>query len=167
MALDIQKLCARQGPRTIAFLDYCVRSVQMDPLFTYLARDYQLLPSAAKAIALYHAFCAPNAPARISVQDLLPPFNQYLFMEVSRLQNSSPPRLPPKSLFDALLTAVETRSASLKSIRRNYRVRKTAMQNLPDGKMSSGQRFFVEKVWQPNLRPRLVNAGFWRIRTIA
>lgn len=38
--------------------------------------------------------------------------------------------------------------------------------NLPGGKLNAGQRYFVDKVWRPLARPRLVAAGFWQIATI-
>jgi hypothetical protein len=36
------------------------------------------------------------------------------------------------------------------------------MENLPGGRLSAGQRAFVETVWRPRVRPQLVAAGFWR-----
>jgi len=39
-------------------------------------------------------------------------------------------------------------------------------ENLPGGRMNAGQRYFVEKIWQPVVRRRLVTAGFWRIANI-
>ena len=36
------------------------------------------------------------------------------------------------------------------------------IQNLPGGRLNTGQRAFVENVWRPRVRPQLVAAGFWR-----
>ena len=32
--------------------------------------------------------------------------------------------------------------------------------------MTQAQRHFVENVWKPQIRPRLVDAGFWQMQTI-
>ena len=39
--------------------------------------------------------------------------------------------------------------------------------NLPGGRMTAGQRAFVEGVWQPRVRPELVRAGFWKIADVS
>lgn len=38
--------------------------------------------------------------------------------------------------------------------------------NLPGGRMTPGQRGFVDAVWLRRVRPALVAAGFWRVGTI-
>jgi len=43
----------------------------------------------------------------------------------------------------------------------------TPEENLQGGRLNAGQRQFVENVWHPILKPRLVRAGFWRIATVA
>jgi hypothetical protein len=42
----------------------------------------------------------------------------------------------------------------------------TSEENLPGGKMTAGQRQFVEHVWQRIVKPRLTAGGFWQIETI-
>jgi hypothetical protein len=182
VALDLHRLFEREGKPVLNFLAYCVRSVQPDPVFVYLAGDYRKAPTGAKAIALHDLFCATDAPARLSVAEVLPPLNLRLSQALlpfrparlptaptngATLAGLPPLRLPPGYLFDAVVEAIESNSAVWKRIRRSYRVRRTPQQNLPDGRMNQGQRFFVEKVWQPVIRPRLVAAGFWRVRTVA
>ncbi len=200
MAVDIHRIF-RQGDRPrLEFLEYCVRSVQMDPVFVFLVREYQNGPTAAKALALYDVFCGENAPARLTVTVALPPLNLRLLEAMRALRESlnpgpapsgagerhpagpvgrKPPTVPPargrgtqalltpKYLFDAVTEAVEGHSVGWKRIKRRYRPRRKPLENLPGGKMTVGQRHFVEKIWGPVIRPRLVAAGFWRVATVA
>jgi hypothetical protein len=161
---QLYEIFARGDRPLIDFLDYSVRSIQSDLLFMFLIRDYQGIPSAAKAVALYDMFCAPQAPGRISSRTLLPPFDSRLAKAVTPLTGSG--LLPPKYLFDFLYTDLAKNSPSLKRIRR-YKTDRSPVENLPDGKMTAPQRHFVEKIWEPIIRPRLVTAGFWRVAAIA
>ena len=65
-------------------------------------------------------------------------------------------------LFDHL----RLENGTVQLIARDYDPAKTPVENLPGGRFSQAQRFFLEKVWQPRLRPPLVKAGFWRVGTI-
>jgi hypothetical protein len=75
--------------------------------------------------------------------------------------------LPPKYLFDALDLHLRNNSRGLRAIKRNYRVRLSPVKNLPGGRMNAAQRHFVDRVWEPMLRPRLIMAGFRRVTAIA
>lgn len=179
MALDLNKVFDRGGKPLIDLLDYCVRSTQMDPLFVFLVRHYRTFPSVPRAVALYEIFCVPGAPARLSVPEALPPLDLRIQAALQPWQASvrpSPPSttsgaaprlLPPKYLFDSIAERVMESSIALRRIRRNYRLRRTPFQNLSGGRMSPGQRRFVDHVWEPKLRPRLVAAGFPSMATIA
>ena len=161
---QLYEIFARGDRPLIDFLDYSIRSIQPDLLFMFLVRDYQSIPSAPKAVALYDMFCAPGAPGRISSRTLLPPFDLRLAKAITPLIGST--LLPPKYLFDFLSTDLAKNSPSLKKIRR-YRLDRSPVENLPNARMTAPQRHFVDKIWEPIIRPRLVAAGFWRVGTIA
>lgn len=161
-------------------MDYAVRSMQMDLLFIALVRDYRNHPTVPKAVALYELFCTTQALARVSLAETLPPRNLRLQAAIRPLQSaqnsatgtnipatSLPMTLPPKYLFDSVACRLEQLSPSLRNIRRRYRPRRSPQANLPGGKMTATQRHFVDKVWEPIIRPRLVAAGFWRVATVA
>ncbi len=215
MAVDLNATFSSGGRPLIDFLEYCVLSIQMDPVFCYLARDFKSLPSATKAVALYEAFCAPTTPARISCHKLLPPFDRRILNDIDPLRppppperhdppvsndeeedddddddgsESSdatgdddaeeeapdaepsfipPPRLPPSYLFDQIIGELERTSPSIRQIRQTYNPSLEPIENLPGGQLTQGQRIFVDNVWGPQIRPFLVQAGFFRIANIA
>ena len=180
MRTDINEVFSKGDKPLIEFLDYCVRSIQMDLVFMFLVREYHNGPTAAKAAALYDLFCAPNAPGRLSVREVLPPYDVRLREAISLLTRSTPvsdtdpalqtdfgpPLLPAKYLFDSVVRELEKRAAASSYVRR-YKPSRTPLENLPNGKMTQAQRHFVENIWQPVIRPQLVAAGFWRIATVA
>ena len=181
MRTDINEVFSKGDKPLIEFLDYCVRSIQMDLVFMFLVREYHNGPTAAKAAALYDLFCAPNAPGRLSAHRILPPYDVRLWKAMRPLTLKStlpdgtdsaaqtgfcPPLLPAKYLFDSVVHELEKRSPSSAYVRR-YKPNRTPVQNLPSGKMTQAQRHFVERVWEPVIRPQLVAAGFWRIATVA
>src|SRR5829696_3291893 len=90
MAIDLDHIFTHGGKALIDLLNYCVRSVQMDPVFAFLVEEYRLSPSQAKAVALYDMFAAPGAPARISAEDLLPPRELALQIIIENLRRSQP-----------------------------------------------------------------------------
>src|SRR5215203_845852 len=63
MAVDFDEVCARGGKAQHDLLSTCVLSVQPEPLFVFLVREYRAAPTAAKAVALYDVFCATDAEA--------------------------------------------------------------------------------------------------------
>jgi hypothetical protein len=181
MPVDIDEIFARGGKKLVDLLDYAVRAVQTDLLFVFLVREYREHPSTPKAVALFDGFCAPRALARISASESLPPVNlridaamRPLKLNLAQVRSArtaaaaAPPLiLPPKYLFDAIDLELRKKSSGLLTVKRRYRIRRTPLENLPGGRMNAGQKFFVEKVWEPILRPRLVAAGFRRVGSIA
>jgi hypothetical protein len=176
---DIHDIFARGGKGLVDFLDYCVRSVKMDPVFIFLVSEYRAGPTALKAIALYDCFCAPEALWRVRATTALPPRDLRLLTAVQPLKDWSagkgshpaegrPPPLPAKFLFDAVAAQLESDPENeIRRVGLAYDPAKTPFENLPNGGMSAGQRAFVENIWHPILRPRLVAAGFRRITNIA
>lgn len=180
MPINIDAIFSRGGKELIGLLDYGVRSVRPDLLFIFLVQEYRQMPTAAKACAIADSFCAPQAPARVSAVELLPPLNPQIEVAMRPLRANLaqiaaaqppapvPPRLlPPKFIFDALDLHLRKKSAALRSLKRRYRPERSPVENLPGGKMNAGQRFFVERVWEAVLRPRLVSAGFRRVSSVA
>lgn len=186
MAIDIQAIFSAGGRPLMDLLEYCVFSIQLDPIFDFLVRDYRNLPSAPKATAIFDVFCQPQAPGRIGAHKLLPPFDQRLSKEIDHLRQPFQrteesvdadgtrrattltfPRLPPKYLFDAITAELARSSESLRRIGELYDPRRTPIENLPGGVMTAGQKQFVDQVWQPRIRPQLISAGFFRVADIA
>ena len=182
MPVDIDSIFRGGGKRLLDLLDFCVRAVEMDPLFLFLVQEYQYQPTTPRAMALYQLFCAVDAPARISAGTLLPPRNPLLELALqpvraSWLQRQAMPasaapaapaayHLPSKYLFDTVALHLRETSPALRRVRRRYRVRRSPIENLPDGRMNQAQRRFIDQVWQPILRPRLVTAGFRQVTAI-
>jgi hypothetical protein len=180
MAIDLDEVFSKGGKPSLDVLHYCVLAVQPEPLFAFLVRDYAAAPTAAKAVALYDVFCDPGAEARLGCVAALPPRELRLAQLIAPLRqalqnvhktpadadNPTFVPLPPRHLFDELLRHVRDMD-TLKRLADEYDPSRTPQENLPGGKMNAGQRFFVERVWRPRLRPRLVAAGFWRLATVA
>lgn len=140
----------------------------MEPIFSYLAQDYRNHPTAAKARALYQNFCAAGAPARLRGCKALPPHNLRIERMMAPLLAAEEPPLPDPRLFDFIVAdlARPDDDGPLTTLARTFDPARSAYENLPDGKMTAGQRSFVEKVWRPLVRPALVEVGFWRIGSI-
>jgi len=177
MPIDLDDVFSRGGAELIEALNYCVRSVQMDPIFAFLVDEYRVSPTAAKAIALYDLFLAPNAPARINAAEHLPPRELGLQVLIQSFRRGSGPQpaavptlqvQPGKFVFDAVaLHLRKNRRGAIAKIKRRYNPKLSATENLPGGKMTVGQKRFVEQIWQRRVRPALVGAGFRRIANIA
>jgi hypothetical protein len=173
--IDTEREMERGGKVLLDFLTYCVMAFRMEPVFAYLARDYRLRPTSAGAVALHDVFLAPAASARLrAVAPHLPPLDLRMEREVRSLRPLSPGEPPPdhvaapRHLFDGLLQRMgEEESNPILLPGLDFDPARTPEANLPGGRMTQGQRAFVERVWQPGLRPRLVAAGFWRIRNVA
>lgn len=178
---DIIGIFSQGGKDLLNLLDYCIRSIQTDPVFIFLVQDYRNAPTVAKAVALYDLFCVPNALARLTTQEVIPPldlrlqialrpFREYWTraqaVKLSPMAAALPPLIPPKYLFDVVAGRVQESSKTFSNIGKKYKGRRTPTENLPGGKMTAPQRYFVEKIWQPIIRPQLVAAGFWRIASI-
>jgi hypothetical protein len=165
MAADLHEIFQRGGKALVDLLEYCVRSMQTDIVFSFLVREYRIHPTAAKALALYEMFCAADAPARIAAPRAFPPYAMRIHAAVQPLLQN--PTLPPKYLFDFIVAELEKGSeSSFHNVGSHYDPGRDPWENLPGGKMNAGQRAFVEKVWEPTIRPRLVQAGFRRIADI-
>ena len=68
---------------------------------------------------------------------------------------------PSRNLFDAIVRGVlQDAQGRLARMSSTYDPALTPEENLPGGKMSEGQRQFVENVWHPILKPQLVARGF-------
>jgi hypothetical protein len=75
--------------------------------------------------------------------------------------------IPSAHLFDSVVSHLRgLEGGTMARIARDYDPERTPLENLPGGTMNASQRFFVDNVWRPRLRPRLVAAGFWRIATV-
>lgn len=181
--IDIDEILTRGGRARIDFLRYCVMSINIEPVFLFLAGEYRLRPAHAAALALFDLFCAADAPARLTAHELLPPRELGLGLEIARIRESwaelqTPPSaddeeprpVPPwpgRALFDALVRGVHADThVRLAELATRYDPQRSPHENLPGGKLSTSQRQFVERVWTPIVRPRLTAAGFWQIATV-
>jgi hypothetical protein len=187
VAIDVEAEFARGGRTLLDFLTYCVMARRLEPVFAYLVRDYRTRPTPAGALALFDSFLAPQAPARLTrVASHLPPRNIRFQMEVERFRPVSGPTgspaptagadrggAPPPSstpvpryLFDVLVERMREDQDPVLLPGKAFDPALTPAANLPGGRMTEGQRAFVERIWQPDVRPRLVAAGFWRVATV-
>lgn len=180
--VDIDETLKRGGAARLDFLRYCVMSINIEPLFLFTAGEYRLKPTHLGALALYDAFCATDAPARLSAHELLPPRELGVAAEISRIRDrwnamqTTPevdddmravPPWPSRALFDALVKGVRADThQKLTAIAAAYDPKLTPLENLPGGKLSAAQRQFVDRVWIPVVRPRLTAAGFWQVATV-
>jgi hypothetical protein len=179
---DLDTLLTQGGAPRIALLRLCVMSVTPDPLFVFLVGEYRIRPAHAAALALYDAFCAPGALARIEAPGALPPLDLRLGSAIATLRqqwvqrhsleppdatNSVAVSTPPRHLFDAVAKACQNNPAGgYVRLAASYNPQRSPEEHLPGGRMTAGQRQFVEYVWKPRVRPGLIAAGFWRIADI-
>ena len=180
--MDLTEILTTGGEQRVALLRYCVMSVAMEPVFVFLAQEYRLRPAHAGALALYDIFCARDAVARIGVLEALPPRNLQLQAAIESIreqwtQLQSQPQAdehpgvaitsPHRNLFDRVADAIRNDPAGrFAEVGRRNDPMLAPYQNLSGGKMSAGQRHFVENIWKPLARPRLIAAGFWQIVNI-
>lgn len=178
----IPHLLAAGGAARIALLQYSVRSLNTAPLFVFLCGEYRLRPGHANALALYDLFCAPRAPVPTDATGLPTPVDLALTRQIEslrrqwhQLQLSEPPApgdslpitTPMRGLFDPVADALSHGDdGPLARISRIYDPALTPTENLPGRAMTPGQRQFVDYVWKPVVRPRLVAVGFWQLQTI-
>lgn len=192
MAVDIDDVFRRGGKGLIDLLEYCVVSVQLDPVFVFLAGEYRAQPSARKALALYDAFCAPGAPARVSARHALPPYDLRLSSAIipvrenverasrqieedteeteqdSEAEPRTPLLIPARYLFDDVTQRLRAGHVSqFGRVSERYDSALTPYENLPGGRMTPGQKAFVDRVWVPRVRPSLVAVGFRRVADVA
>jgi hypothetical protein len=182
MAVELSGLFARCGPELIAFLDYCVFSGWMEPVFAFLVGEYGSNPTASRALALYDTFCAAGAPGRLKAYAVLTPRDlrldepmrdvrrRWLASRQPRVSEDDPVApvpLPPRFLFQFILDHLNDDPESILHVAaRSFDPLLSPFANLPGGRMSPGHQAFVDGVWRPRIRPTLVGAGFWRIANI-
>ncbi len=181
MPINLDELVAGGGKELIDLLHFSVLSVQLEPLFVCLVQDYRGNATVQRAVALFDAFLAASAPARIRAEAVLPPRDLRLesIVQAWRERQSGlagPPLpgerpvvlLPPRDLFGAVVAYLRDQpDGPLQQIARAYDPGRTPHENLPGGKVSAGGRYFIDKVWQPRVRPLLAAAGFRRVAAIA
>ena len=81
---------------------------------------------------------------------------------------SPPPLFPARYIFDEVVRQLESgRRGQLREVGELYDPTLTPYENLPGRRMTPGQQAFVDRVWVPRVRPRLVAAGFRRVADIA
>lgn len=170
--MEVLETLDRRSKGTLDFLDYCVRVMQLDPLFLFLAQEYRINPTIPKAVALFHTFCAPGAPAKVSIepdQDRMQHVMRPITVSWTRMQaalvfgpgNAAPPMPPPSTLFDSIVDKI-MRAGVIGKLKRAYQARYE-----PPDDTNRVHEHFVEKIWRPIIRPHLVAAGFWRISELA
>jgi len=176
----LDKLMESGGAQRVALFQYCVRSITVEPLFLFASGEYRLRPSYKGALAIYDMFCAASAPARIRIPEALPPRDLRLASTIEGLRSrlgtaeqpvdGSPPvpSLPPQvGLFELLSSSLRrSPDGPLRDLELHYDPSLPPDRNLRDGRMNASQRFFRDNLWIPLIRPRLVDAGFWQLRTI-
>lgn len=180
MTCNIQDIFTRGGRERLRLLQYSVVSVRLDVLFVYLAKCFKTKPTSARAIALFDVFFGPEALAKLSVPEAIPPRNLQLGVEIDKLRQSIadfermqaedpeeavPPLLPAIYLFDRPVELVVA-GAQLAEVERDFDPQLDAIENLPGGKMTPGQRSFVSQTWVPSIRPVLVGAGFYDVASL-
>ena len=188
----IENLLKRGGTDRVDLLRYSVISVTLEPLVLFLVSEYRLRPGVVVALAIYDAFCAQTAPARIDAAELMPARDVRLASVVASLRAQAaafaraldavqsanadsdeaipPAPVPPMAdpyLFDPLVSTLwaEPEGALLR-LEREYDAALTPEQNLPGERCSPSQLNFVSQVWRPRVRPLLVEAGFWQLSSI-
>ncbi len=158
------------------YLEFCVSTGAMEPLFVRLVEEYRAAPTTSKAVALYDIFCAPCAPAKVDADPLLPPHDMriqkamrpiklnwtrmqaaFVFGPLTHVYGKPPSR----SLFDAIARYL-TCSDSFKRMRQKY-------QAWAKGKKERDgfQEHFVQRLWAPIIGPHLLAAGFSDLPALA
>lgn len=181
MPILLDETLTRGGKPLVDLLQFAIYSVQLEPLFLTLVQDYRTLASIPRALALFDTFCAMNAPGRIQAREVLPPLHLRLELDIRLLRTSSerslepppdtddrsPPPGPPRYLFDLVVThLLQQHQGPLVRIASGFDPSRSPHENLPGGRMNEAQRSFVQNVWQPRIRPRLVASGFSRVAAL-
>lgn len=183
--LNIDKTIAQGGESLVELLKYCVFCRELDPLFLMLARNYQMLPDAAKALAIYSTFLKQQSPLQISGEIPARRGDALLMQSISTIEDTNrrileqqtieldeeeepdviTPFLPAKYLFDTSVAIVKVNSRQIGRIEREYDPTLGAFGNLPDRKLSTVQLTFIEHRWKP-ARAALSGAGFFMVANI-
>lgn len=152
------------------FLEFCVSTGEMEPVFVQLVDEYRAAPTISKAVALYDIFCAPCAPAKVKADACLPPHDMHIENAMRRIKlnwtrmqaafvfgptTQICTRPPATSLFDALARHIAD-SKDMRRIKRQYVHWLSGRASRRD----DFQQHFFEKLWQPIIAPHLLAAGF-------
>jgi hypothetical protein len=178
--ISVESILMAGGRGRIDLLRHCVWSITMEPVFVFLVHEYRHRPRHAAALGLFDMFCAPGAPARLDPDAVLGPANVTLAASVRTLraqwlqmQAAEPPQLaipvtvPMRGMFDRIVDRLmKNPEGGWARLGLYYNPARDPAENLPEGPMTPAQRHFVEHVWKPRVRPCLVSAGFWQMRTI-
>jgi hypothetical protein len=170
--MEVMETLDRRSKGKLDFLDYCVHAMQLDPVFVFLAQEYRINPTIPKAVALFHTFCAPAAPAKVSVEpdhEQMQRAMRPITVTWTRMQaalvfgpgNAAPSMPPSPSLFDGLVDKLMG-AGVIGKMKRAYQAHAEVTEET-----TRLQQHFVEKIWRPIIRPHLVSAGFWRIAEVA
>lgn len=182
---EMDRIFKAGGGKAINFLNYCVLSAQIDPLFIYLVeQEYRSHPSKKRATALYDVFCDTDAPLRVNADQFLPPVDRSLVysMQSVRLDQMAAAekntvsrkvtalfgaRKPEKGMFDRVVGALRGvgNESTLQDVCKKYDPSLGPLENL-GGEMSNIQRSYVRTSWVGNARPILVGAGFKIVQTL-
>jgi len=185
----IETLLNRGGQVRVDLLRYAVKAVILEPLVLFVVNEYRLRPSVAAALAIYDAFSAQTAIARVDAAAKLPTRDLRLTATVRALRaqadafneamkfaqgkadedsNGVTAVLPTvdRGLFNSLIVSLwEQPQGALQRMEQEYDETLTPEQNIGQ-RLSASQRNFVSQVWRPQLRPMLVEAGFWQLSSI-
>ena len=184
---NIQDLLTRGGHARIDLLRFSVMTRTIEPIVVFLVGEFRLRPSAAGAVAIYDAFFAQHAPARMGLAEVVPVRDTRLDLYIESLRgqlaafeiqieavhadpdDDSRP-MPPtaeRGVFDSIIAELwSDPNGSLARLSREYDPELSPDENVPGGEISAGQRSFTNDVWRPRVRPMLVNAGFWQLSSI-
>jgi hypothetical protein len=104
------------GQARVNFLNQCVLNGATDYVFEFLVLDYNSHPTKKKAIAMYDAFCAPDAPHKLNCDELLGPtgrlhgliafYRESAAMNVFQKIALKGLRSADKNIFDKLLPSI-------------------------------------------------------------
>jgi hypothetical protein len=158
------------------FLEFCVSTGEMEAVFLQLVEEYRAAPTIAKAVALFDIFCAPCAPAKVKADAALPP-NDMRIEQAMRKIKLNWTRMqaafvfgpttnictapPPRSLFDVLARDI-AESEHFQKIRGRYRAWLSGGRPYTSP-LNQIQQHFLERIWQPIIRPHLLAAGFFEL----
>lgn len=186
MHVNIDSTIARGGEPLVELLKYCVFCREMDVMFLMLARNYQMLPSADKAMAIYDTFQTRASALAVSGDIPVDRGDSLLLQSIATIadtqsrivqRQSEPPAdeeemeeiapfLPPRYLFDASIDSVRSNSVQIGRIEREYNPELGAFENLPEKTLNAVQLSFIEQRWKP-ARAALSRAGFYMVANIA
>ena len=120
---DLDLIFSGGGKPALELLEYCVRTVRMEPVFVFLVSDYRLHPSAGKALALHDVFCAPDIRFRTITWETFRAGSGMLSSTIHSVrtavlkataanlaapQQRLPATLPPRHVFDSLVAELRS-----------------------------------------------------------